>query len=226
MLCYLIGHNWTSYNHLESRCKRCGRFKIFYGYADTSVYSESIEDKKEADKDTETYNKEIAYRKRNYELFEKIVTDNPLTQIDWIIEKGFSKFSYWWDCMESGSIYSPATVHEQQKVEDSSVNKRVFKRVEYVAYKGQSVFNLEIPYNPHQNELSVYLGGAIVTSNQYQETSPTSITINDDVAEHITDGMSVVIGYLSEEIETVREVVYVRGGFGNPKLLSWSYERR
>ena len=53
MLCYLIFHRWKQYNHLESRCSICGKFKIFYGYAETGVYKHSIiKDAKSAGVDT------------------------------------------------------------------------------------------------------------------------------------------------------------------------------
>jgi hypothetical protein len=56
----------------------------------------------------------IKKRKRNYRLFLKIVGENPLDQIDWIIENGLDKFNYWFRCYETGKIYSPATVKEKQ----------------------------------------------------------------------------------------------------------------
>lgn len=57
----------------------------------------------------------LANKRRNYELFEKIVGGNPLEQIDWIIENGLDKFTYWYRCYETGSIYSPATVEPYRK---------------------------------------------------------------------------------------------------------------
>ncbi|MGG0308345.1 hypothetical protein ABEY43_06975 [Priestia megaterium] len=56
----------------------------------------------------------IHNRERNYKLFLKIVGENPLDQIDWIIENGLDKFNYWFRCYETGKIYSPATVKEEQ----------------------------------------------------------------------------------------------------------------
>lgn len=58
----------------------------------------------------------LANKRRNYELFEKIVGENPIDQIDWIIENGLDKFTYWYRCYETGSIYTPATVSEYKPV--------------------------------------------------------------------------------------------------------------
>jgi len=55
----------------------------------------------------------IHNRKRNYKLFLKIVGENPLDQIDWIVENGLDKFNYWYRCYETGKIYSPATVEQE-----------------------------------------------------------------------------------------------------------------
>jgi len=53
-------------------------------------------------------------RARNYILFLKIVGVNPMDQIDWIIENGLNKFNYWFRCYEMETIYTPATVLEEE----------------------------------------------------------------------------------------------------------------
>lgn len=49
-------------------------------------------------------------KERDLKLFEKIVGDTPMKQIDWIISNGFEKYDYWYMCYEEGRIYQPATV--------------------------------------------------------------------------------------------------------------------
>ena len=66
----------------------------------------------------------IKNRERNYKLFLKIVGENPLDQIDWIIENGLDKFNYWFRCYETGLIYSPATVEEYKEIAPLSISRK------------------------------------------------------------------------------------------------------
>jgi hypothetical protein len=59
---------------------------------------------------------EIVKMRRNQELFESIVGESPLNQIDWIIEHSLNKFNYWLYCSQRGTIYTPATVKEAPKI--------------------------------------------------------------------------------------------------------------
>lgn len=45
-------------------------------------------------------------------MFYKLVGENPLDQIDWIIEHGLNKFNYWFRLYETNKLYNPATVEE------------------------------------------------------------------------------------------------------------------
>lgn len=72
------------------------------------------------DFENDKYDQEIQNKKRNIELFERIVGDNPMKQIDWTIVNGLEKFHYWQKLCETGAIYSPATV-ERYKDSDSTL---------------------------------------------------------------------------------------------------------
>ena len=52
----------------------------------------------------ESYDEAIKNREHNLKLFYEIVGENPLKQIDWIIENGFEKFNKWFNSYEDGSI--------------------------------------------------------------------------------------------------------------------------
>ncbi|MGG4434509.1 hypothetical protein AAXE64_08105 [Priestia megaterium] len=69
----------------------------------------------------------IHSRERNYNLFLKIVGENPLDQIDWIINNGLDKFNYWYRCYETGKIYSPATVRERSSLLEIEIEVMEFK---------------------------------------------------------------------------------------------------
>lgn len=59
--------------------------------------------------------KETKIRKRNHALFEKIVGESPIDQIDYIIRHGLNKYHHWFMCYENGTIYQPATVEQAVK---------------------------------------------------------------------------------------------------------------
>lgn len=59
--------------------------------------------------------RELEIKVRNYKMFENIVGETPMEQIDYIIKNGLSKFHYWYRCYETGSIYTPATVKQAPK---------------------------------------------------------------------------------------------------------------
>lgn len=60
----------------------------------------------------ESYDEEIKNKERNLKLFYEIVGENPLKQIDWIIENGFEKFNELFRSYENGSIGRSAANYE------------------------------------------------------------------------------------------------------------------
>lgn len=52
----------------------------------------------------EYYKQEIEKKEKNLQLFHRVVGDNPLKHIDWIIEHGFEEFNKWYKRYEDGSI--------------------------------------------------------------------------------------------------------------------------
>lgn len=209
MLCKFIFHKWEHHEAAEYRCKWCGMFKASFGYAETTPYKESvhkIENELPDFLETLDYSKEVSERKRNIDLFEKIVGSDPMQQIDWIIDHSFNKFAHWWDAMESGMIYSPATVKEYVPVTQNNYirggrgNKRLISFDHFLATEGQSEFKLRKPYIPYQNELEVSIHG--VMQHDYIETSSNDIKF----FEGLPKGTPVEVRYLTG-VEEIRPSV-------------------
>lgn len=91
----------------------------------------------------EYYKHEIEKKEKNLQLFHKIVGDNPMKHIDWIIEHGYEEFNKWFKSYEDGSIGSPLMSNASLNLSLTSQNR---------AKEFQSNIGMEIDFIPSSRE--------------------------------------------------------------------------
>lgn len=151
------------------------------------------------------YKKKIEEKEKNLQLFHKIVGDNPLKHIDWIIENGLEKFNSWYKSYEDGSIGRRQLLnsYEQHRVELTKYTQEKYHTRESMTYG-------YIKGSREEKEADELLRNSLSTRDYRIHSSANQMQMKNDISPR-------TFGELIRKIEHDEciQVVELRGGIGN-----------